>query len=783
MNIEEKIEEVLSELTLEEKVGFCHSASKFTVAGVPRLGIDDISMSDGPHGVREEIAHDSWESAGWDNDFCTYLPPETGLAATFEPELAGEFGKVLGEEARARGKDIILGPGINIIRHPLCGRNFEYMSEDPTLISRMVVPLIRGIQSADTSACVKHFALNNQELDRHGVNTVVSRRALYEIYLKGFRAAVKEGGAYTVMAAYNRYLGQHCCHNSYLLMEVLKGKWDFGGAVISDWAGTYDTDEAIRNGLDIEMGTYADYKDFYLADPFLERAKKSPAVRAALDDKVRRILRTALRIKKGSAERKPGAFNTPEHQKVTYDIASEAMVLLKNDGVLPLKRPGKLLVVGDNATVKHAHGGQSSGIKALYEITPLEGLHDRLPDCEIEYIRTTRYDFSPLPVQSLEIADMHAGCRAFKTEVFEQDGSVTVTYEDGVRGIWGKHARYTAAFISPVDGDVVFRLTGKGSVTINGEKVIDCDEIGKYETKLAEGDRLEILIEGHYLSFGWCVVREVPTLEELARKAAEADAVIYCGGLNHSYDSEGFDRRDMKLPEEQNKEIPALIAANPNTVVALTAGCPVEMPWADKAGAIIYTWYAGMEGGHVLADIILGKVNPSGKMPFTLPKRYEDHPAVRYGEYQAGQCEYKEDLLVGYRGFDRDGIEPLFPFGHGLSYTTFEYERLEVNVTDEGVEVSVTVRNTGDRAGREAVQVYVGPLDAIEGRPLRELKAFDKITLEPGQSRTSVMLIPRSELLIYNEPDDTWVMPCENFKAYAGTSSRNLPLEAEFTIE
>ena len=388
---EKRIDDILNEMTLEEKVAMCHANSKFYSNGVERLGIEELALMDGPHGVRSETERDSWNCLNREEDKCTYLPTETALAATFDLSLAKRFGETLGREARYRDKDIILGPGVNIIRTPLCGRNFEYMSEDPCLISKMAPELVKGIESQDVAACVKHYALNNQELDRSGTNPIVSKRALNEIYLKGFKSAIIDGGASSVMGAYNKYKGQHLCHNKYLVNDILKGKWGFKGVYLTDWAGCHDTDEAIFNGLDIEMGTNLPYDEYYLANAFLEKARQDENVRKCLDDKVRRILRLMFSINKLDGERKKGEINTPMHQITAYDIAADGMVLLKNDNkVLPIKRNEhkKILVLGPNANKVHSEGGSSSGVRTLYEINPLDGIENRFADvCEIVYVK------------------------------------------------------------------------------------------------------------------------------------------------------------------------------------------------------------------------------------------------------------------------------------------------------------------------------------------------------------------------------------------------------------
>ncbi len=793
--IETRVEELLAQLTTEEKVSLCHANSKFTIAPVERLGIEELTMSDGPHGVRHEIARDSWSSLNWDNDFCTYLPTNTALAATWNPALGETFGKVLGEEARYRGKDIILGPGINIIRHPLCGRNFEYMSEDPCLIVKMVPGQIRAIQSCDTAACVKHYALNNQELDRNNVNVEVSKKALFEIYLKGFEAAVKEGEAWSFMGAYNRYLGQHCCHNEYLVNDVLKGQWGFDGVYLSDWAGVHDTKEAALYGMDIEMGTEKPYNEFYLADAFAKLVEESPEAAKALDDKVRRILRLMLRVKKFDADRQPGSFNTPEHQQATYDIAKEAMVLLKNTaGVLPLKNPKRLLVVGDNATAKHSRGGNSSGVKALYEVSLLEGLQKRFADCAITYVRTSKGQYDPIPMDKMEIIDMEAGCRAFKCEAYADEGFARAAevFFEGQPQIKADYNSYVfTAILSAAPGESrAFSFSGSAGTALylNGEqvKILTAEESTyTFTLPLEQETAVKILCpaaDGVAPALLWNTGADVQEPEALAKLAAEADAVIYCGGINHNYDTESFDRKDMKLPAIQNEEIPLLLNANPHTVIALTAGSPVEMPWVEEASTILWTWYAGMEGGNAFAAIVAGDVNPSGKLPFTLPKVLADSPAERYGEYQAGNCRYNEGVFVGYRGFDKDGVEPLFCFGHGESYTAFAYTDLAVTADGDAVTATFTVQNTGAVAGAEIAQVYIGRTQADPTVPVRELKGFAKVLLAPGESRTVTVTVLVEDLREYDEAAEAFRLLCREFTLWVGASSRDLRLEKPFSI-
>ncbi|MCX7711179.1 MAG: glycoside hydrolase family 3 C-terminal domain-containing protein [Clostridia bacterium] len=672
MNVEERITELITKMTLEEKVSLCHGATLFKTGAVERLGITAVTMSDGPHGIREELKDDVFEPLGLAEDASTYFCALIALAATWNTELAYEYGNGIGEEAKARGKDILLSPGINIIRTPLCGRNFEYLSEDPYLVSKLVVPMIRGIQEQGTAACVKHFALNNQETNRLQVDVRVSDRALREIYLPGFKAAVEEGQVYAVMGAYNRFRGQHCCHHEYLLKDILKGEWGFDGVVISDWSGTHDTVEAANCGLDIEMGTIAPFEEYYLAKPFLNAIKSGMISEAVLDDKVRRILRLAFRIGKFDQVRPKGSFNTREHQFTSLRIGRESITLLKNeDGLLPLRKEAlkTIAVIGDNADHLQGSGGGSSGVKALYEVTPLQGLHNKLGE---------------------------------NTEIIFARG---------------------------------------------------------YSNDPAKAEELRA---------------------EAVRIAAGADAVVIFGGLNHGDDAEDHDRTDLKLPNGQNELIQEVYNVNPKAVVILIGGSPMEMdPWIQDVKGVLLAWYSGMEAGNAIAEVLLGDVNPSGKLPVTFPRRLEDSPAHSIGEYPGDtSVEYKEGIFVGYRYYDKKEILPLFCFGHGLSYTTFQYSDLKV--FDGGrngganIEVSFNIRNTGSAEGAETVQLYVKSIQPETERPVMELKGFKKVFLEPGETQKVSLTMDPSSFSYYCEEKKAWRMDAGKYELLVGSSSRDI---------
>lgn len=709
--LEERVEDALGRLTLEEKVALLHAQSKFSSAGVARLGIPEIWTTDGPHGIRPEVLWDKWEQAGWTNDSCVAFPALTCLAATWNPDMAQLYGRSIGEEARYRNKAVLLGPGVNIYRTPLNGRNFEYMGEDPYLASRMVVPYVQGVQQNGVAACVKHFALNNQEINRSTLDVVVDDRALYEIYLPAFKAAVQEGKAWAIMGSYNLYKGQHCCHNKYLLKDILKGEWGFDGVVISDWGGTHDTEQAIANGLDLEFGTWTNglssgarnaYDNYYLAQPYLQRLKDGRAGMEELDDKVRRVLRLAFRTVMNTG-RPWGSMRSPEHYAAARQIGEEGIVLLQNKhSVLPvdLTRIRKIAVIGENALKMMTVGGGSSSLKAQHEISPLEGIRRRVGD---------------------------------KAEVIYARGYV---------------------------GDE----TGEYNGVVTGQNL--------KETRSAAELKAEAV-----------------------KVASEADCVIFIGGLNKSdgQDCENTDRKDLSLPYGQDELIEALAGANANLIVVNISGNAVAMPWAGKVAAIVQGWYLGSEAGTSLAAVLMGDVNPSGKLPFTFPARLEDVPAHSLGQYSAVRSkdvttvQYNEGIFVGYRWTDRQKkVQPLFSFGHGLSYTTFEYGKPVVDKremkADEQLTVTVPVKNTGSREGKEVVQLYIRDKKSSVERPVKELKGFCKVSLKPGEGKEVSFTIDRSALSYFDAGSHQWMAEPGAFEAIVAASATDIRGRVEFKL-
>ena len=693
-SVEAKIESLIKKMTIEEKVKMIHASSSFTSGGVPRLGIPELVTSDGPHGVRPEHGRD-WQLDQNVLDSGTYLPVGVCLAATWNPQLGYSFGAVLGSEANFRGKDVILGPGINIIRSPLNGRNFEYQSEDPYLVSRMAVGYIKGVQDQGVSACVKHYAANNQETRRFTINVNMSERALREIYLPGFKAAVQEADVNTIMGAYNKFRGQWATHNHYLMNQVLKKEWGFKGLVMSDWNAVHNTMEAIWNGTDLEMGTdlgmlpNPNYGKFYLGDTVVALVKSGKVPEYVIDDKVRRLLGVMYKTNMIDGKRKQGEYNTKPHQQTAAKVAEEGIVLLKNDGnMLPLNKSKikSIAVIGANATRPQSMGGGSSQVKAFYEVTPLQGIQNLV------------------------------------------GSGVKITYAPG----------YTIA-------------------------------------RDAKADQLSI--------------------SKAVEAVKNADVAIVVGGWTHgynysvwsdnAYDAEDTDKPDMQMPFGQDELIKAVVAANPKTVVVLMGGGPIDMTqWINQTKGVLQAWFPGMEGGNAIAKILFGQVNPSGKLPMTFPKKLEDVPAHKLGQYPGDSVNvyYHDDIYVGYRYYDTYKVEPLFAFGHGLSYTSFEYSSLKVQGSGKNATVSFTVKNTGKVAGAEVAQVYVNQAKSLLPRPEKELKAFEKVVLQPGQQKTVTLTLKEDAFQYFNDMQNKWVMEPGVFNILVGGSSRDIKLQGKLTL-
>lgn len=720
--IEERIEDAISRMTLEEKVALCHAQGKFSSPGVPRLGIPELWMSDGPHGVRAEINWNDWGYSNWTNDSITAFPALTALAATWNPDMSALYGKSVGEEARYREKDVLLGPGVNIYRTPLNGRNFEYMGEDPYLAGEMVVPYIQELQKNGVAACVKHFALNNQEKWRGNVNVKLSDRALYEIYLPAFKRAVQDGGAWSIMGAYNQIWEEHCCHNSRLLNDILRKEWGFDGVVITDWGGAHNTKQAALNGLDIEMGSFTNgltsesdfgYNDYYLADPYLNMIRKGEVPEFTVDVKARNILRLIFRTAMNT-EKPFGSGPNEEHYAAAKQIGDESIVLLKNSGILPLVPQAgmKILVVGENATRPLNQGGGSSELKVKDMFTPLKA------------IQTT----------------------------------------------YGEEVRYAMGYKS-------------------GRPMYDAEDIIPQVTL----DSLH---------------------QEAVAMAKEAEVVIYIGGLNKNayQDCESTDRREYNLPWGQDQLIEDLAAANPNLIIANVSGNAYAMPWLDKVPAVLQSWYLGSMIGPSMVDVISGKINPSGKLPFSFPKKLEDNGAHHFSkasypgiegasagnaandlkgaDVSAGndpQQEYLEDIWVGYRWHDTKKIPALFPFGHGLSYTTFSYGKATLSAkemsADGSLTITVPITNIGSIEGKETVQLYVHDEKSSLPRPLKELKGFKKVNIAPGTTVEVDFTLTPDDLKFFDDNQHKWIAEPGKFKVLIGSSSTDIRNTVQFVYK
>ena len=704
--IEERVETALAQMTLDEKIAVIHAQAKFSSPGVPRLGIPEMWVMDGPHGVRPETLWDEWASALWTSDSCTAYPALTCLAASWDRELSLLYGRSVGEEARYRKKNVLLGPGVNIYRTPLCGRNFEYMGEDPYLAGKMCVPYIQGLQSNNVAACVKHYALNNQESKRSRVNVNIDDRTLYEIYLPAFKMAVQEGGAWSIMSSYNLYQDQWVSHNRRLLTEILKEEWGFDGAVISDWGAVHETDAAAHAGLDLEFGTGTNgvdvntanaYDYYHLATPYKEKILSGELPVDELDDKVRRVLRLNFRTQMGGNW---GSLCSPEHFADCRKIGSEGIVLLKNDaGVLPMRADArKIVVLGENAIRPMVVGGSSSSLKTKYEISPLDGIRMAFPEAEIVYERA-----------------------------YVGEAKLTGNYNYGLYDL---------------------------SDPRTGEQLV----------------------------------------EDALAAVADADYVVFVGGLNKNknQDCEGRDRLSYDLPYGQNEVITALAAVRPDMIYVNISGTAVAMPFADDVAAIVQAWYLGSEAGNALADVLTGKVNPSGKLPFTFPHVMSDGPVKTEEQYPGlpqderfYQVYYSEGIYIGYRWFEANDITPLFPFGHGLSYTSFEYGNPVASSKSMGkaLKIKVPVTNVGEVAGAEVVQLYIHDVEASVDRPVKELKGFDKVYLEPGETKTVEFVIDREALSFFDAEKHEWVAEPGEFKALIAASSEDIRGEVSFRLK
>ena len=718
---DKQIDKIIAQMTLEEKVEMLHSKTNMSSAGVPRLGIADMNYADGPFGIREEGVPNGFQPAGWTLDSATYFPTGSALAATWSKEMAYLYGTGMGKEARLRGKDVILGPAVNIQRLPVGGRTYEYLSEDPALSALLSLYYTKGVQDQGTAVCIKHFAVNNQETNRGSVDAQVDERTLREIYLKPFERAVREGGAMSVMPAYNKVNGNYCSENEHLLNEILRGEWGFKGFTVSDWGGTHSTMGAMLHGLNVQMTG-----SNYLGQPVIDSIATGALTESLVDEKVRQILRVRYAIEAIPADvANTQMTSQPESQRIALKVAEKSIVLLKNQGgVLPLSKDiKKIAVIGQNAVLKTQSGGVGAGVKALYEITPLQGIQKR------------------------------AG------------NSIEVVYAPGYKNFPGRRWGNAPAVTDPLVATAI-------------------DEPA-----------------------------DPALLAEAVAAAQDADVVIFFGGTNKSIETEGSDRRDIKLPVGQETVVQALYEANPNLVTVLISGGPCDLQVLDQySPAIVQGWWNGTEGGTALAEVLFGDIAPSGKLPFTFPVKLEDSPAFamgnfpnadptggdlfteRYRQDMAGQqggrraqrpspeSKYTEGSLVGYRWFDTKNVPVMYAFGHGLSYVDFAYGPMSVSAKKKAVKVTFDLTNNGSMPADEVVQLYVRRIGSKVEWPAKELKAFDRVSLGAGETRTVTLEIPVDDLRYWNVDTNSWTLEHGQLELLLGSASDDIRQKAETKI-
>lgn len=818
----ERVQKLLGEMTLEEKAGLLAGASMWLTVPVERLGIPAIKLSDGPNGARG--GGPGLFAAG---TRAACLPVGISLAASWNTDLVEEVGGVLAEEAKSKSASVLLAPTINIHRSPLNGRNFECYSEDPYLAGRMAVAYITGLQEKGVGASVKHFAGNNSEFERNTISSEIGERALREIYLPAFEAAVKEGDAWTVMASYNKLNGTYTSEHPELLTALLKEEWDWDGVVVSDWYATHSTAPAVNAGLDLEMPGPTQWRGQRL----VEAVQQGEVSAEALDEAAARMLHL---IERAGALDNPEmgdeqAVDLPEHRAVARRAAAEGIVLLKNDGVLPLdpEKLNRMAVVGPNARTAQIMGGGSARVNAHYAVSPFEGLTNQLGESvDIGYeIGTTNHRYVPaLPSGRIKPA-LDAQENGFMVEYYntlDLTGKVVLRKSYATSElVWINEvgpgvnprnfsARITGVYRPTASGPHTFSLTSSGlsRLYINGQEVIDnwssqtggdsfmgAGSAEKFaEINLTEDDPIDIMIEYSRQDAGVLAgarlgaMPVVPgdPIERAAAMAAGADVALVFVGTNSEWESEGQDKPDMDLVGRQAELIEAVSAANPRTVVVLQTGSPIEMPWLDKPAAVLQAWFPGQECGNAIADVLFGNVDASGRLPQTFPARLEDNPTYINYPGENGKVVYGEGIFVGYRYYDKKDVTPLFPFGYGLSYTTFEYSNLRLSAghiaPDDTLDVSIDVRNTGARRGSEVVQLYVRDEQSSLVRPPKELKGFAKVTLEPGESRTVTLSLNRRSLAYWDDLTHRWVAEAGDFTVLVGSSSADIRLTGSFRL-
>ena len=801
------IEKLISEMTLDEKISMLAGADLWHTVPVKRLGIPIFKVTDGPNGGRGA------QGGMGPASVCT--PVGVALGATWNRELVDQIGQVLGDEVKAKGAHILLAPTVNIHRSPIAGRNFECYSEDPYLSGEIATAYIKGIQKQGVGACIKHFVCNDQEFERNSISSEVEERPLRELYLEPFRKAIKNARPWSVMSAYNRVRGVFASENDYTLKTILKKEWAYDGLVMSDWYGTY-TDNVPAGGLDLEMPGPARWMS-------TEKVKAALAAgtlnEAGLNDKVRRLLEV---IQKAGLFENPElqperGENRPAHRKIIRDAACEAIVLLKNKtDLLPLQGIKSIAVIGENARWAQILGGGSSAVTPHYVISPLEGIRSHAGEkVQVEYAPGCLIHRT-MPAPDAVTLSNEEGSQGLFVEVFDNldfsgEPAFSQINEHVQFGWFGESVpnvnqsrfsvRLSGFFTPQKSGLQSFGLgtVGRGRLYFEGKQVIDnWTTPAPYgqrtvEMELVAGQKYAIKVEycweGNPMWRSLSLSHMPPHADDLIAEAVElasrSDVVILVAGLTGEWEAEGFDRVDMKLPGQQDDLIARVSAVNPNTVVVLNVGSPVEMPWVDKVASIVQIWYDSQEQGNALADILFGNVTPSGKLPTTFPQRLQDNPAYLNFPGENGKVYYGEGLFVGYRYYDKKEIAPMFPFGHGLSYTSFEYSNLCVAPEfkiEAGLTIKLDVKNTGKRTGKEVVQVYIRDMNSSLARPLKELKAFAKFELQPGESKTVTLLLDQEAFWFYNPAHGGWVTEPGEFEILVGASSQDIRLTAKTVL-
>lgn len=798
--LETQIDHILKQMTLEEKVAMCMGGGSSEFKGVPRLNLPNMICTDGPRGPHGSTA----------------FPVGVAFGATWNPSLIEQATVVMGKETRTTGATMLLGPGINIQRDPLNGRFFEYYSEDPLLSSQLTVAFVKGLQSQNVAVCIKHFVCNNREENRNNYMSMVSRRALNEIYFPSFKAGVESAHAWALMTAANGVNGDFVSDSHYLLTETLKDKWGFDGMVLTDWLGTRSNEKAALAGLDVSMPYQANSP---FAKPLLDAVRNGKISESVVEDKARRVLRTMGRVGllDGISPTHGGVQNTPEHYATSRRVAEESIVLLKNEKkTLPLNlsQTKRLLVVGPNANQRFCliGLGGSSWQESAYEITPLQGIQKAVgANTTVQYFSTDDLGgFDVIPTDA--IRDQN-GKKGFLAKYFKAGNNdpVVERIEPQLNFLWEMRspdvekispdnfsAQFSGEIIPPVSGTYTLRITASA-----GSAWVFVDAVGGAPLTLADTKKgiptatanvqmqagKPFFIRVDYTKYTgdaacrleWALPTDekkmTATYIKLAEAAKSADAVLVFAGIDHSMDSEGRDRINMNFPQAQESLINHLVEANNKTIVTLINGSPLELGgWLDKVPAVVEAWYPGMEGGTAIANVLFGKVNPSGKLPFSWPKHLNDSPSHAIGKQNNDSVDYLEDIFVGYRYFDTKKIEPQFPFGFGLSYTTFDYDDLSVKADGDKVTVRFEVKNTGKVAGAEVTEVYIRPPVGKVARPVHELKGFKKVFLNPGEEQIVEVELMRNAFAYFDETTNDWVVPTGKYVIEVGGSSRSLPL-------